>query len=189
MNLLEILGQFIGIFVELIPRFARRPSSTEWLVIDSFLFGVSVAKSRPVLHVPVLDTVEYWPKSEEPVNTEMQSLTTSEGESVTVDSGFSYVIADPLKARSILAENYVTKAVMVTRGSIRDHVCSYSFEELSAMDENSDAIQIVRESINKGLSEYGLKLTYFCIEDLCMTKNIRHFGITVMNSNFTTADG
>ena len=189
MNLLEILGQFIGIFVELIPRFARRPTSTEWLVVDSFLFGVSAAKSRPVLYVPVFDTVEYWPRNEEPVNTEMQSLTTSAGESVTVDTGFSYVISDPLRARSSLADNYVTKAVMVVRGGVRRLVGSHSFEELSEMNDTSEAIVNARASINKSLDHCGLTLTYFCIEDLCLTRNIRHFGVSVTNANFDSTSG
>lgn len=186
MNLLEILGQFLGIFVELIPRFARRPDSTEWLVVDAFLKGPMICKNRPVLYVPVFDSVEYWPRNEEPVNTEMQSLTTSEGESVTVDTGFSYRITDPLKARRLVAENYVTKAVMITRGEVRDLVGRNSFEDLSFVSTDSEEMIQTKENIDRLLNEFGLSLTYFCIEDCCITRNLRHFGVQVSNSNFTS---
>lgn len=186
MNLLEILGQFLGIFVELIPRFARRPDSTEWLIVDAFIKGPMICRSRPVLYVPVFDSVEYWPRNEEPVNTEMQSLTTSEGESVTVDTGFSYRITDPLKTRRLVAENYVTKAVMITRGEVRDLVGRNSFEDLSFVSEDSEEMIQTKANIDSLLNEFGLSLTYFCIEDCCITRNLRHFGVQVSNSNFTS---
>ena len=189
MNLLEILGQFLGIFVELIPRFARRPDSTEWLVVDAFLRGPMICRNRPVLYVPVFDSVEYWPRNEEPVNTEMQSLTTSEGESVTVDTGFSYRISDPLKTRSMVAENYVIKAVMITRGEVRELVGRNYFEELSCVSTDSEEMVHTKGNIDSLLKEYGLSLTYFCIEDCCLTRNLRHFGVSVTNSTFTSPTG
>lgn len=186
MNLLEILGQFLGIFVELIPRFARRPDSTEWLIVDAFIKGPMICRSRPVLYVPVFDSVEYWPRNEEPVNTEMQSLTTSEGESVTVDTGFSYRITDPLKTRRLVAENYVTKAVMITRGEVRELIGRNSFEDLSFVSEDSEEMIQTKANIDSLLNEFGLSLTYFCIEDCCITRNLRHFGVQVSNSNISS---
>lgn len=183
MSLLDILGQFIGIFVELIPRFARRADATETMIVDSFIFGVSIANSRPVLYIPVLDSVEYWPKNEEPVNTEMQSITTSDGHEITIDTGFSYRITDPIKAREMVAENYVTKAVMIVRGAVRDSISCNDLPDLLEMDQDSALVSQIEESINGSLKEYGMTLTYFCIEDLAKTRNLRHFGVNLSNTN------
>ena len=52
-SLFDVLAQFIQIFVDLIPRFANRPKSTEWLVVDGFLTGTQIASSRPVFYWPI----------------------------------------------------------------------------------------------------------------------------------------
>lgn len=181
MSFLDILGQFIRIFVDMIPRFASRSPSTDVMVVDSFLIGPHVAKSRPVIYVPILDTVEYWPVTEESVNTDVQSATTGDGVELTIDTGFSYRIIDPLATREWLHESYCTRATMIVRGVVRDTCAGHNFSHLVASMPGSRLHTHICSEISEQLHEYGIELTYFAIEDLARTSNLRHFGIAMQN--------
>ena len=179
----DIVGQFLQIFVNMIPRFATRAPETDWMLVDSFLIGPHLAGSRPVAYMPIFDSVEYWPKTEENINTETQSLTTADGATVTIDTGFAYIIDDPLLLRSTLSDGYPTRAAMIVRGRVRELVCSHNFVQLNESHVQGKLLNSLEDDCQAMLEKYGLSLTYFCIEDFCPTRNIRHFGVTLSNTN------
>lgn len=184
MNLFfDIVGQFLQIFVNMIPRFATRAPATDWMLVDSFLIGPHLASSRPVIYMPIFDSVEYWPRTEENINTETQSLATADGTVVTIDTGFAYLIEDPLLVRSSLGDGYSTRAAMIVRGRVRELVCAHNFSHLSESHESGELIKSMEADCQSMLEQFGLSMTYFCIEDLCPTRSIRHFGVTLSNTN------
>lgn len=184
-SFLDILGQFVRIFVDMIPRFAARPASTDRLIVDAFLFGPQIALPRPVLYAPIFDTVEYWPITEESVNTEMQSLTTADDIEITTDTGFSYRIIDPLAVRQNLHDAYGVRAVMIVRGAVRDMVNGHTYRHIINSGVGSRLHQMVEEEVGYALEVYGMELTYFCIEDFTRTKSLRHFGVSLQNTNLS----
>lgn len=179
MSVFELVGEILKVFFDLIPRFMARPTCNYILVVDRFLFGPMTIRWRPVLYVPVLDYLEYWPLTEQSVNSEMQSLETACGESITVDVGFSYKIADHLLLRQELGDEYVTRLSMIVRGSVREVVNGHTFSHLCESGWGTRLHDCLEEEIAEQFASYGVDLTYLTFEDLARSANVRHFGMNL----------
>ena len=179
MNLLDVLGQVLQIFVEIIPRFARRPMSTEYLVLDSMCFGVSIGK-RPVLYIPILDQVEYWPRVENPIDPDIQTITTPTGGTVTVRTGFSYTVINPILTRQCWGDEYEARIAMVCRCKVEWWYSSH--------DVVQDALErdfTISREIKSDLKYYGVELNWFCVEEQSKTPASRIYGIEPIFSRET----
>ena len=179
MQIFDILGEIVRIFFDMVPRFCGRPPNNHVLVVDTFLFGSRIIRCRPVLHVPILDHAELWPTTEQSVNSEMQSLETADGESVTVDVGFSYKIRDHILLRQELGDEYVTRLSMIVRGEVRELINGHNWSSLCDASWDSKIHHRFEEDIAGQFDEYGVDLTYLTIEDLTKTANVRHFGMNL----------
>lgn len=178
MSLFEILGEAFKVLLDLVPRFAQRPASTEYMVVDGWLVGAAVYE-RPVLFVPVLDRVEYYPRTEMPVNSDVQSITSADGESVSVEVGFTFRIYDVLLCREMLGQSYTEKAAMTVRACVRDVVSGHTFYHLASSDIDSRLHVDTEGEINEMFSDYGMVLDFLCIEEVTTTRNFRHYGLSI----------
>ena len=179
MSIFDLAGEMLKVFFDLIPRFMSRPTCNYVLVVDRFLFGPQIIRWRPVLYVPILDYLEYWPLTEQSVNSEMQSLETADGESVTVDVGFSYKIRDHIELRQALGDEYVTRLSMIVRGEVRELINGHNWTSLCDASWDSNIHLRFEEDIAEQFEEYGVELTYLTLEDLTRTANVRHFGMNL----------
>ena len=174
MGLLDLLAQLLQIFTDLIPRFSTRPRRNEYMVVDHCLFGVFIAKYS-IPYIPLIDHIEYYPKTEVPVDSDIQTLVTADGVCVTVNAAFTYQIIDPLVSRSRWGEEYYAANVaMVVRGVIEEIYSRHTWDEVLEIQHSSFI-----DACKSDLSSYGIELTYFCMEDRSVTRSIRHYGITV----------
>ena len=57
--------------------------------------------TKPILHMPVTTHVEYWPKCEVPIDTGLQTLTTVDNKTVSVNATLIIKIKDPITLRSV----------------------------------------------------------------------------------------
>ena len=178
MSIFELFGDLVRIFTDLVPRFSSKPRTNEVLVVDRFIFGPEIIRSRPVIYVPILDIVEYWTTAEVSVNAEQQSLETACGQSVTVDVGFSFKIIDHILVRQELSDDYLLRVTMIVRGLVKELVCGHTFNHLCEMGSDSPPMTELFNDINNQLDSYGMELCYLCFEDLSISANIRHFGIS-----------
>jgi len=166
----EALGQFLQIFVDIIPRFAIRPESTEWLLFDSFLFGVHLTCNRPVIYVPIFDHSSYWPKTEQTLDLEKQTLTTTDGKTVSINPEVAFRIVDPIKVRENWGTEYEERIIMTIRGAVQTIICSNEWQDILDMD-HSEVIDEVKEYLEiRGIviPERG-----FCIEEAMDSPAIR----------------
>lgn len=170
MNLLDVIGELLRIFVDLIPRVSPRPKSTEWLVVDAFGLPPHAAWSRPVIIWPIFDHVEYWPRTEHPIDLSIQSLTTDDGVSVTVNPEAGFRIKDPLVTRPLWGDDYVHLTTMVVRGAVVEAYSSYTWEEARKLPHDKIAEAAIDE-----LDYHGVELSRFCVEEQSAAIPLRHF--------------
>lgn len=172
MSLFDVLAQFIQIFVDLIPRFAVRAKSIEWLVVDGFLTGTHIASSRPVLYWPILDHAEYFPKTEHTIDAAIQTMVTADGMTITVNPEFAFRIIDPLVVRENWGSGYVARVAMILRGAVEEFHAGHNWDHIVAMGHDAVVEEVISE-----LREKGIEVTDFCVEERSPTISIRHFGV------------
>ncbi len=178
MGLLDIFASVLQIFTDLIPRLSTRPKANEYQVVDHFIFGVFVTR-KSVLHVPLLDHIEYYPNVDIPVDSDIQTLLTSDGHTITVNAAFTFRIVDPLLLRKRWGEDYYgANVAMITRGAVEEAYSRNTWDDILEMSHES-IINPVRAELEKS----GIELTYFCLEDRSNTKSIRHYGVNIANIN------
>ena len=177
MNLLDLLAEFLRIFVDLIPRFEQRAWSTHWMVVDSFLIGPHIACRRPVLVWPIMDGVQYWPNTEQTVDLDAQTVTTSDEVTLTVNTQLTYLITDPLAARAAWGDE---EAVAERIGAVVRNAVEYvhsgaNWEDIRIGMDHDWVIDEVRDY----LSDRGVKIPEmgFCIEERAKTRTLRIFGV------------
>lgn len=176
MSLFDVLAQFIQIFVDMIPRFARRPASTEWMIVDSMYWGPHVMR-RPVVYVPIFDHVEYWPNTEQPIDPDIQTLTTKDNLHITVRPGFSFRIIEPLVTRANWGNDYEARVAMAARGVVQYWYSKHTLDELHKSGDDG-----ISEEIEQHLLANGVELAWFCVEEHVATDAVRVFGIDIISS-------
>lgn len=172
MSLLDVIAQFIQIFVDLLPRFTHRPDANEWLVVDSMFFGPHLAKSRPVLFVPIMDVVEYWPRVPVPVDCDIQTVVTADGCTLTINAQFAYLINEPLSVRDQWGDHTDFMVPMIVRRAVEEVHRARTMEEIKSMGH-----AVVSDAAANELWAAGIEIAGFCIEDRAPTLAIRHYGI------------
>lgn len=178
MGLFDLIASVIQIFTDLIPRLSTRPKVNEYQVVDHCIFGVFISR-RSWLYIPLLDHVEYYPRVDVPVDSDIQTLLTSDGHTITVNAAFTFRITDPLLVRDKWGEDYYgANVAMVVRGAIEETYSRNTWDEVLEMSHES-----IIHPIRKELELCGVELTYFCMEDRSNTRSIRHYGVNIANVN------
>jgi regulator of protease activity HflC (stomatin/prohibitin superfamily) len=140
MSLSELMTSVLQPIFDLLPRISQRPASNEWGVRDSWLSGVKHFNG-PLLHVPVTTHAEYWPKCEVPIDTGLQTLTTADNKTVSVNATLIIKIEDPVVLRSICEwEGYEEWIAMKVRGIVQDVICGHNWRD--SIERASDFIEL-----------------------------------------------
>lgn len=161
MNLLDLLSSFLEPILDLIPRIARRPASNEWLVVDRWTSGVSIATS-PVFHFPAITHVEYIPKHEIPLDCGLQRVTSADQYSIAVNATALVQIVDPIVCRDRCAEDYEETVSLIIRSVVCDIVSGHNWMHVQDMMNDGHGFDEISESIER----FGIELISFRIEDL-----------------------
>lgn len=160
MSIFELLSNFLEPFLELIPRLARRPAGNEWMVVDS-IFGVREG-NLPVLYVPSLTHIEYFPSCSLPIDCGLQRATTADNMPVAINATAVVRITDPVLCRSEVGGSYEEAASMAIRHVVCEMVMGHNFSHVTelCMDGSGE------EEMAVALEEIGIELAAFRIEDL-----------------------
>ena len=171
--MLSLLSDFLQPWADLVPRFSHRPSSVEWCVWDSPIWGPRVTR-WPVLHCPAITHVEYYPATTFPVDLEVQTLNTVDDQEITVNACISVTIDDPLSLRDTIgSEDYVGNISMRARSVIQDFVCGHNREY------GMRSIHLLEAQLYDALLHLtceGGRLESLCIEDAAPTSSFRRYG-------------
>lgn len=175
MGLADLIAHFLQFFVDLIPVPAARPWSNIHCVVDAYFFGVHKV-SRPFIYLPILDTVCYIPKHEQTLATEVQTITTADGLTISVESEFTYKISDPMLLREMAGEeDYLSRLTMMVRGEVETLYREHNFSHVLAMGNDS-----LIDSLSWKLEEYGIEVIDIATQDRSASMAIRHYGITLV---------
>ena len=172
MNLLDILGEFLRIFVDLIPRIHPRPASNQTAIIDAWWYGVQVCK-RPVFYVPIMDVAETWDTPNEIVcNPDIQAVSTKDGKTLSVNAAIFFRIDDVIALRSHWGDEYLENIANITRAAIADWHRGRSAADCMSIDCDSVTDGLVGD-FRKG----GCKVHRVTIDERCHTKTLRLIGV------------
>lgn len=174
-RMLSLLSEFLQPWADLIPRFSHRPTSVEWCIWDSVIFGPRVTR-WPILHCPALSHIEYYPSTPFPIDLEVQTLRTADGHELTINASIMVTILDPLVLRSSIGyDDYINNLSMDARAVIHEfisgHNMSYGLESTERLSDHLwDSLSL--------LTENGVSLDRLCIEDAAATTAFRLYGIS-----------
>ena len=173
MSLSELISGILQPVFDLLPRVATRPAANEYGVVDRWWGGVKVFTS-PLLYVPVLTHVEYWPKCQVPVDQGLQTLTTACGKTVGVNATTIVKITDPVVLRVYASiDDWEVWASMKIRGIVQEVVTAHNWGQ--SIDTAADFIEIDAYS---DLLECGLEVQQVVLEDSCEVLPLRLLGNT-----------
>lgn len=173
--MLSLLSDFLQPWADLVPRLSHRPSTVEWCVVDSAMFGPYVTR-KPVLHCPALTPVEYYPSTPFPIDLEVQTLRTADGHELTINASIMVTINDPLAMREAIGfDEYVNNISMEARAVIQEFVSDHNLEHgLSIIDRLEETLA---DSLYF-LANEGINLNRLCIEDAASTSAFRLYGVS-----------
>lgn len=157
MNILDMLGNFIEPFIQLLPQIARRPTSIEYMVVDCPL-GVS-ERRWPRLYCPALTQVEYLPRYEYPLDCGIQKLTTGGGDPVIVNATLLISIDNPVQLRTRASGDWENAIALVARAE----VCEIVSKAKSVGDIVSHRVS---QKFSDDMADFGLKIARFKVEDV-----------------------
>jgi len=160
MNLFELLSNFLEPFLELVPRLARRPAANEWMVIDS-PFGVRLG-TLPILYVPFITHIEYFPKHSLPIDCGLQRATTADSSPVAVNATAMVSISDAILCRERVGEEYEEAAAMAIRSVVCEVVMGHNFSHVTELWLDGEG----ELEIDHLLAELGMELDVFRVEDM-----------------------
>ena len=173
MSLSELISGVLQPVLDLVPRFATRPLANELGVVDRWFSGVSLFKS-PLMYVPVLTGVEYWPKCEVPVDTGLQTLTTACGKTVGVNATTIVKVIDPVLLRTYASfDDWETWASMRIRGIVQEVVTAHNWDQ-----SVQSAAVFVEEDAYHQLLSCGIDVLAVVLEDACQVIPLRLLGNT-----------
>ena len=161
MSLLDLLSSFLQPIFDLVPRIARRPTSYEWMVVDSWIKGVRLSES-PRLHCPAVTHIEYMPACEIPIDCGIQRITTADNISVIVNATCRITIEDPILCRDKVSEEWEEASAMIARSHVCDFVSGHNWSHLPNLSIDKVGI----EQIEEDLAEMGIAISVFKVEDL-----------------------
>ena len=172
--MLELLSGFLQPFADLLPRFSRRPTSVEWCVVDTLTVGPRVT-SWSIFYCPALTPVEYYPATPFPIDLEVQTLRTADGNELTINASIMVVIDDPVTMREAIGfDDYVGNISMEARATIHEFISGHNLQH--GLESTSRLEEDLADNLMH-LTLEGVHLERLCIEDAASTCAIRLYGI------------
>ena len=159
---------WIGQIAEWVGRFVPR-----WQIVDpvhgaiKFVRGARVVPLGAGIHWywPVTTEFHEYPIARQAVRLEPQNLTTTDGEVIVVVGVITYEIDDIEK---ILAHTYDPEETVrdVAATAIHDVCIRFSWEELRGEEREGTLNTKLRNEVQKGLKDYGVKVLKAMLSDL-----------------------
>jgi hypothetical protein len=160
-GLSELISSIVQPLFDLLPRITARPATNEYAVVDSWFFGVKEF-TAPRIFLPVMTHIEYYPKAEHPIDTGLQSLTTSCGKSVCVNATAIVKVVDPILLRErVASDSWEHWVSMIIRKHVR--ACAISSDGWAEFVESGD--QSVEWEVQEELLYAGVELSQIVLED------------------------
>lgn len=168
MSLSEVIASIVQPLFDLLPQIHERPASNEWLVVDRWFGGVSITK-RPVLHIPAFTHCEVYPKAEMPIDTGLQTLTTADRKTVSVNATVILRIEDPTHLRGFTSHSdWEVWAAMRVRGCVQEVVTGHNWEHVLERGES-----FIEELVYSELHAFGIETERLVLEDITEAIPIR----------------
>ena len=168
MSLSELVSGILQPVFDLMPQVHARPTTTEWGIADSWLGGVRVF-TGPYLHVPATTHCEIYPKVEVPIDTGLQTLTTADGKTVSVNATAIVKIVDPIHLRaSVSHAEWEVWLSMRVRGCVQEVVTGHNWQYILDKGEG-----FIEELVYSELYAFGVEVERVVLEDLAEALTIR----------------
>ena len=172
----ELFRAFLEPIFQVVPRISRRPSVTEFCVVDGVL-GVRITR-LPQVYMEILTHVEFYPRAPQPLDLEIQTLLTQDGVEVTLNATISAVVVDPVSVRITLGqEECLHNLSIAIRSSLAELVTSMELSEFQDKVANGDVEKLVAAKV-AAVSRHSMELVTFAIEDFALTESRRHYGLS-----------
>jgi len=169
MSLSEVLSGVLQPLLDLIPQISPRPASNEFGVIDD-LWGKPRLFRGPRPYVPALTHIEYYPSCEIPIDTGLQSLTSVDGKTVSVNATTILSVRDPVLLRSIAGEEWEEYCSMRIRGIVCEIITGHKWRQ-----SLNQAAEFIEFDSAADLSEVGVEVQQVLLEDCSETIPVRLF--------------
>lgn len=167
----DLLASFLKPLLNLLPRIYMRPASNECCVVDAW-WRKPYLHRGPILFIPALTHVEYLTAAQVPVDTCLQSLTSADGKSVSVNVTAIVKISDPLLLReSVELEDWTDLASQKVRAVVNEVVTGHNWGDV--IERGSD---LIFDDSAIDLEEIGIDLLQIVLEDSVVSLPIRLLG-------------
>lgn len=172
--MLETISALLEGILALLPTIARRPTTVEWMVVDSH-YPWSPKKvylsERPILHIPAFTAVEYYSSAPITLPMETQTLRTADNVEVTVNVAIKVVIEDPIAMRHYVgSDDYISNIVFDARSATSEFITGNNY--LYGLSTISDLGEEISDSISYGTGA-GVQVVGFSLEDYTRTTTRR----------------
>lgn len=159
----------------MLPRLSERALSNQYTVVDSWILGTHLAWSRPIIHIPSVDHIEFWPNHDHPLDPAVQILTTADDYRVAVNPALSVRIYDPLLLRNEWGStDWEVNLCMRVRSKIAELYQSHKWSDIPALSDKD-----MMDALNEEISEWGVEVVRYCTEDRAETDVTRHYGFEI----------
>ena len=174
--MLDLIAGLLQPFADLLPRVSHRPSSIEWCVVDSWLQG-PYSTRKPVVYLPAITPIEYYPNVPFPIDLEVQTLRTADDIEITVNASVMVYIDSPLLMREAIGyDEYVSNIGMECRSVIQEFISGHNFRHGL---ESFGSLELAVGDALLELTNNGVYLQRLCIEDAARTQAFRLYGLSL----------
>ncbi len=160
MSLSELFSGVLQPLFDLLPQIHARPASNEWGVADPWI-GEPRMFTGPYIHIPASTHIEIYTKTEFTIDTGLQSLTTADGKTVSVNATAIIRVVDPLLLRTV--SNYHGWAewcAMHIRACVQDVITGHKWTQ-----SVNQAAEFIEEDSYHPLASAGVELIQLVLED------------------------
>ncbi len=169
MSLSQLISSVAQPLLDLLPQVHARPASNEWGVVDSVWRAPRTFRG-PLLHIPALTHVEVYPSCEIPIDTGLQSLTSVDGKTVSVNATTILSVRDPILLRSIAGEEWQEYCSMRIRGIVCEIISGHKWSQ-----SVHQAAEFIAFDATDDLYECGIDVHQVLLEDCSEVIPLRLF--------------
>lgn len=127
---------------------------------------------RPLVYLPLIESVEMLPRHQLSVELGEQTLTTADSHQITICGSLLFRIADPVACFIECGQHYEIIAAYHARAVYQAAITACDIVELQELDESESYSEI-----SERLSEIGIELIECKLIEASKSRTIKHYGI------------
>jgi regulator of protease activity HflC (stomatin/prohibitin superfamily) len=165
------LSELLQSFSQILPR-PILILSNQWGV--HFPLGLSprIVGPRPLIYLPLIESVEILPQHQLTVELGEQTLTTADSHQITICGSLLFRITDPVICFVECGQHYEVVAAYHARAVYQTAITACDVVQLQELDESKS-----HDEIAERLLEIGIELIECKLIEASKSRTIKHYGI------------